>query len=68
MTGVTRARTMLGALWLTSPADAARRVLSALSLSGTVKGAAAELGVSRRTLTRWMRERPELKDWRAAAQ
>jgi transposase-like protein len=53
----------LSYLWVMDPLEAARAVLEALESAPNVKGAAAKLGVSWRTLYRWCQERPELSSW-----
>ena len=50
----------LAAMWQVDAAAAAREVLGALDKHASVTDAAAELGVGRRTLFRWMAIRPEL--------
>ena len=60
----------LSARWTTAPAEAAHTVLTALRGAATIADAAKALGVGRRTLYRWLRERPELagvkKTWKVA--
>ena len=52
----------LTAIWTASPSTAIRVVTEALSrCSGSVSEAAMELSVSRRTLTRWIADTPQLQ-------
>ena len=52
----------LTALWLTAPQEAAKRVISYLrDFEGDVTRAAEGLGISRRTLYRWLRTKYELR-------
>ncbi len=50
----------LSALRIAAPARWRARVRKALVAAGTIPGAAAALGVGKRTLFRWCEEDPEL--------
>jgi transposase-like protein len=52
----------LTALWMTDPAKAAAEVSAVLRSTTSLSAAAKALGVGRRTLYRWMRTRPELRE------
>lgn len=54
----------LSALWEENPKAAAAQVQAALDTHATKRAAARALGVSWRTLYRWIKSRPELLDER----
>lgn len=51
----------LTALWAVNPTRAKAAVKKALRSASTIAAAAEELGVTRRTLTRWMTAHEELR-------
>jgi hypothetical protein len=51
----------LSLLWLTDAPAAAAQVTRAIRMTMSLTDAAANLGIGRRTLCRWLKSKPQLK-------